>query len=129
MAKKKITLKYPLNCVSKSILWNAISTPTGLQTWLAGKVTDEENILTFEWSRDEVRQAEIIRKRNNAYIRFHWLDDEDPDSYFELRMDYNELTGDYTLTVSDIVEDDEEEEMVDLWNIEVESLLRQYSMN
>lgn len=129
MAKKKIELEYPLSNVSGPILWNAISTSIGLQTWMANKVTDQERVFTFEWSEDEIRQAEMTHKRNNSHVRFHWLDDDDPQSYFELGMDYNELTGDYTLTVTDTVEEDEAEEITDLWNIEVESLLRLYSMN
>lgn len=124
MTKRKFNLEYPLNAISGSFLWNAISTPTGLQTWMAEKVDATEKLFTFEWSKDEIRQAELTHCRANSHVRFHWLDDENPNSYFELRMESNELTGDYSLLVTDFAEDDEVEEMTDLWNIEVEALLR-----
>ena len=114
MAKSKINLEYPLNTVSGSFLWNAISTTTGLQTWMAEKVDAKENIFTFEWSKDEIRQAELTHKRAHSHVRFHWIDDEDPKSYFELRIEANELTGDYTLLITDFAEEDEIEEMKDL---------------
>jgi len=114
--------------VSGAVLWNAISTPSGLQTWMADNVTVNERIYTFEWSKDEVRQAEMTALRPNSHIRFHWLDDEDPKSYFELRIENNELTGDYSLLVEDMVDEDEADEIAELWNIEVESLLRQCGM-
>lgn len=129
MTKRKIHLEYPLGAVSGAILWNAISTPTGLQTWMAENVTVEDQIYTFQWSKEEERKAQLIQRRNNSHIKFHWIDDEDPKSFFELRMEYNELTGDYTLLVTDFVSDEEDEEdLTDLWNIEVESLLRQCGM-
>ncbi len=129
MTKRKIHLEYPLGPVSGVILWNAISTPTGLQTWMAEEVTVEEQTYTFHWSKEEERQALLTHRRNNSFIRFHWIDDEDAKSYFELRMEYNELTGDYTLLITDFVcDNEEEEELTDLWNIEVESLLRQCGM-
>lgn len=37
--KKKIKIEYPLKPASGHILWNAISTPAGLQRWFADNVT------------------------------------------------------------------------------------------
>ena len=37
--KKKIRIEYPLNPASGSILWGAISTPSGLQRWFADNVS------------------------------------------------------------------------------------------
>ena len=124
MTKRKFNLEYSLNAVSGPILWNAIGTPTGLQTWMADNVTVEDRIYTFEWSKEEIRQAEMTHHRANSFVRFHWLDDENPKSYFELRMEYNELTGDYTLLITDFAEEDEVEELTDLWNTEVNQLMR-----
>lgn len=125
MEKKKIQLEYALNNASKAVLWNNISTPLGLQTWLADKVTAEDGIYTFEWSKDEIRQAKVVSMRTNLLIRFHWIDDEDPKSYFELRIDTNELTGDLSFVITDIADADEADELTDLWNLEVAQLQRQ----
>lgn len=124
MTKRKFNLEYNLNAVSGPILWNAIGTAIGLQTWMADSVTADENIYTFTWGKDEIRQAEQTHRRVNSHIRFHWLDDEDPKTYFELRMEYNELTGDYTLLITDFAEEDEVEDLTDLWDTEVSQLMR-----
>lgn len=125
MSKKKIHLEFPMNTASGTILWNAISTPSGLQNWLAEEVIANDRIFTFVWSKDEKREAELTHSRINTYVRFHWLDDDDPKSFFELRIDSNELTGEYSLFITDHVDEDEEEDMIDLWSHEVESLQRQ----
>ena len=114
-----------MNTASGTILWNAISTPSGLQNWLAEEVIADNRIFTFVWSKDEKREAELTHSRINTYVRFHWLDDDDPKSFFELRIDSNELTGEYSLFITDHVDEDEEEDMIDLWSHEVESLQRQ----
>lgn len=128
MTKRKISLEYSLDNVSGAVLWNAISTPSGLQTWMADNVTVKDRIFTFEWSKDEVRQAEMTALRPNSHIRFHWLDDDDPKSFFELRIESNELTGDYSLLIEDVVDEEEAEEIAELWDFEVETLLRQCGM-
>ena len=125
MEKRQIHLEYALNTVSGPILWTNISTPTGLQHWVAEKVIADEDIFTFEWSKDEIRQAKMICKKAGSLIRFHWMDDEDPKSFFEFKIEYNELTGDYTLVITDMADEDEVEELTDLWNLEVASLQRQ----
>lgn len=128
MTKRKISLEYSLDNVSGAVLWNAISTPSGLQTWMADNVTVKDRVFTFEWSKDEVRQAEMTALRPNSHIRFHWLDDDDPKSFFELRIESNELTGDYSLLIEDVVDEEEAEETAELWDFEVETLLRQCGM-
>lgn len=128
MARKKIHLEYMLNTTSGTILWNTISTTQGLQSWFADQVTAENRIFTFQWDKDEIRQAELINIRTNSFVRFHWLDDEDPKSYFELKISYNDLTGDYTFEVTDFADEDETEELIELWNLEVETLQRQYGI-
>ena len=124
MTKRKFNLEYNLNAVSGPILWNAIGTPTGLQTWMADNVTEDGDVYTFEWSQDEVRQAELTHRRINSHIRFHWLDDEDPKSFFELRIVYNELTEDLMLEVTDWAEPEEMDDLRDLWDSDIEKLKR-----
>ena len=47
MERKKIHLEYLLNATSKSILWAAISTPTGLEGWFADRVQSDDKTVTF----------------------------------------------------------------------------------
>ena len=52
-----------------------------------------------------------------------WLDDEETDYYFELRIQFDEITKDVSLIVTDFAEDEEEvEESKLLWTNQISDL-------
>ena len=124
MQKEKFRLEYMLKPGSANIVWNIISTPSGLETWFADKVTTNDKIFTFKWGKTESREAELVNYRTNNFIRFHRLDDDFRKSYFELRIGYNELTEDLTLEITDWAEASEIEDLKDLWNSDIEKMKR-----
>lgn len=124
MGKEKIHMEYMLKAGSGNIVWSIISTPSGLETWFADKVTVQDKIYTFHWGKTEKREAELTHIRTNNFIRFHWLDDEDKKSYFELKISQNELTDDLMLEVTDCADSDEIEDLKDLWDSEIEKMRR-----
>ncbi len=124
MQKEKIQLEYMLKAGSANIVWSIISTPSGLETWFADKVTANDKIYTFRWGKTEIREAELINYRTNNFIRFHWLDDENRKSYFEIRIVYNELTEDLMLAITDWTTPDEIEDIKDLWDSDIEKMKR-----
>lgn len=126
MKREKIHLEYPLNATSKTVLWNAISTPSGLEGWFADRVNTDDNVLTFYWGKTEHRSAEIIAQRLFSYIRFRWEDNENQDDYFELKMSHTELTDDYVLEITDFSEPDELTDLQELWDSQVDTLRRTY---
>ena len=121
--KTKIQIEYALNPASGNILWATISTPSGLQRWFADRVTRDGKIFTFQWGKTELRQAELINSRQDLFVRFRWRDEHDR-SYFELKIVYNELTQDHILEVTDFAEPGEEEDVVNLWNSQIETMRR-----
>ncbi len=124
MQKIKFQQEYMLKAGSANIVWNIISTPSGLETWFADKVIAKDKTYTFRWGKIESREAEILNYRANSFVRFHWKDDENPKSYFELRLVYNELTEDLMLEITDWAEPDELEDQKELWNSDIEKLKR-----
>jgi len=124
MEKEKIKMEYMLKAGSGNIIWNIISTPSGLETWFADKVTAKDKIFTFRWGKTEERQAELINCRTNSFIRFRWLDEEERKHYFELRIVYNELTEDLVLEVTDWADPSEIEDTRDLWDSDIDKLKR-----
>lgn len=124
MDRQKIHLEYLLNATSKSILWSAISTPTGLEGWFADRVQSDEKRVAFFWGKTEKREAEIVAMRAYSFIRFHWLDDENERDYFELKMSNSELTNDYVLEITDFADADEVTDLEELWESQVETLRR-----
>ena len=124
MDRQKIHLEDLLNATSKSILWSAISTPTGLEGWFADRVQSDEKRVAFFWGKTEKREAEIVAMRAYSFIRFHWLDDENERDYFELKMSNSELTNDYVLEITDFADADEVTDLEELWESQVETLRR-----
>lgn len=128
MKKEKIHIEQLLNATSRNIIWSTISTPIGLEGWFADRIKVTDKIFTFTWGKSEIREAEIIAIRANSFIRFHWLDDDDEKTYFELKMNYNELTGDYVLEITDFADPEELDDQKELWNSQIETLKRSSGM-
>jgi uncharacterized protein YndB with AHSA1/START domain len=126
MKREKIHLEYVLNATSKNIIWSSISTPAGLEEWFADKILSDDKVVTFIWGKTEKREAEIIAIRASAYIRFHWLDDENEKEYFEIKMSNNELTNDFVLEITDFAEEDEVEDLKGVWNSQIDRLRRAF---
>lgn len=122
MGKEKFLLEYSFGHVSPEGLWIDISTPNGLSCWFADKVFLENGVLNFVWGKAEAQKAEILQHRNGFYVRYHWLDDPDPKSFFELKMLCDELTMDVVLVVTDFCAPGEKEDSVSLWNEQISSL-------
>jgi uncharacterized protein YndB with AHSA1/START domain len=124
MKKEKIHLEYMLNVASRNVLWSTISTPSGLETWFADKVNSDDKNVEFIWGKTESRVAEIVSIRAYSFIRFHWTDDDDPHTYFEIKMNQNELTNDIVLEVTDFCDEDEIDDFRELWDSQVDMLRR-----
>jgi len=117
--KKKIVLEYTLNS-SPKVLYPRLSTPGGLAEWFADDVNLKGNIFYFIW--DEVEQrAEVVKKKENHYIQFRWIDDEDK-STFEFRINIDELTGDVALEITDSIDEEDEEDSIGLWDSQITEL-------
>lgn len=121
MEKLMYCKEYNLNKISVNLLWQYISTPTGLATWFADAVEADGKDISFFWNREESK-AEISGIRQGSHIRFHWMDDCNPKTYFELRISHNELTGNVVLTVTDFAEQDEVDDSKKLWDEQISSL-------
>ena len=80
----KFEMEFPIK-VSQKLLFQYISTPSGLSEWFADNVNSRGEIFIFIWD-DSEESAKLIRKINNEKIQFQWLDDEETDYYFELRL-------------------------------------------
>ena len=117
----KFEMEFPIK-VSQKLLFQYISTPSGLSEWFADNVNSRGEIFIFIWD-DSEESAKLIRKINNEKIQFQWLDDEETDYYFELRIQFDEITKDVSLIVTDFAEDEDEvEESKLLWTNQISDL-------
>lgn len=125
--KKELKQEYIFNKVPTNLLWNSISTADGLAEWFADEVAVDGENYTFKWEAEE-QAANLKQSRVGVYVRFHWNDDDDPKSFFEMRISVDELTRDVILTITDIVDEDEYDETLELWNFQVDKLKEKYAV-
>jgi len=118
--KIKYELEFPIHA-SPSLLYQYISTPSGLSEWYADNVNSRGENFTFIWSESE-EAAVLLTKRSQEKIKFQWVEDEDTDYYFELRIQVDEITKDVSLMITDFAEEDEVEEGKMLWENMVSNL-------
>ncbi len=111
--KIKYELEFPIQA-SPSLLYQYISTPSGMQEWYADNVNSRGEFFKFIWDGSE-EEAKLVVKKKGERIRFQWLDDEGTDYYFELRIQVDEITKDVSLMVTDFAEEDELDEGKMLW--------------
>lgn len=123
MEKEKIHIEYVFDKASGNSLWNHIGTAAGLSGWFADDVNSEGNLFTFSWKNHSM-DAEMTGMNPNCSIRFHWMEDENPDTFFEFRLHKNELTGGLMLEIIDFTDFDEKEASITLWNTQIKDLKR-----
>ena len=118
--KIKFELEFPIQA-SSQLLFQYISTPSGLSEWFADNVNSRGELFTFIWD-DSEEQAKLLTKKNGERIKFKWVDDDDDQSYFEIRIQVDGITKDVSLIVTDFSENDEVEETKMLWDNQISDL-------
>jgi uncharacterized protein YndB with AHSA1/START domain len=120
--KIKFEMEFPIHA-SPQLLFQYISTPSGLSEWFADNVNSRGEVFTFIWN-DTEEQARLLSKKTGERIKFRWLDDEEDDAlyYFEIRIQVDDITKDVSLIVTDFIDEDEIEEAKMLWDNQISGL-------
>ena len=120
--KVKFDIEFPIHA-SPQLLYQYISTPSGLSEWFSDNVNSRGELFTFIWD-DSEEQAKLLNKKSGERVKFRWMEDEDDDltTYFEIRIQVDEITKDVSLMVTDFADDDEVEEAKMLWTNQISSL-------
>lgn len=110
--KKQYTIEYDFHA-SPQLLFQYLSTPSGLSEWFADDVNSRGENFTFLWD-DSQEDALLLSLKADKRIRFQWKGDEE--HYFEFEIVVDEITKDVSLIVTDFADQDEIEESQMLWN-------------
>lgn len=109
---------------SPTIVYHFITTPSALVRWFCDAVDITGEYYTFSW-KGNTEVAEVIDDIEDERLRFHWLDSEDEDEYFEFRITTADITDETILEIVDFAWADEVEEQRQLWRTQVERLRKE----
>ena len=120
--KVRYELEFPLNS-SPQLLFQYISTPSGLSEWFADNVNSRGEFFTFIWDGSE-EKARLSAKKTDEKVKFRWIDEDnkDTDFYFELRIQEDEITKDVSLVVTDYAVEEDLDEVKLLWESQISDL-------
>ena len=115
--------KYEIEFVIQSspqLLYQYLSTPSGLSEWFADNVNSRGELFKFIWDGAE-EEAKLLKRKSDEFVRFAWEENEDG-SYFEMKIIVDEITKDVSLFITDFAEQDEIDEAKMLWQNQVTDL-------
>jgi uncharacterized protein YndB with AHSA1/START domain len=129
MSKKKLfTADYEIHA-SVKMLYPYIQTAGGLSEWFADdvKINNIKKTFTFLWDNEE-HVARLATHRTNHFVKFEYLPENEEEekekdlSYFELRLESNEMTQSVYLKVIEYSDFDDMAELQDVWDGLIENL-------
>lgn len=120
--KTRYEIEFPINS-SPQLLYQYISTPSGLSEWFADNVNSRGEFFTFIWN-DSEEKARLASKKSGEKVKFKWVDANNKDSeyFFELHILVDEITKDVSLMVIDFAVDEELGEAKLLWENQISDL-------
>ncbi|AMQ57146.1 START-like domain-containing protein [Algoriphagus sanaruensis] len=119
MVRNKFVADFQLN-TSRKIIFNYLSTASGLQEWFADEVRiDEDKNYIFNFDNED-HYAKMSAMRFNSHVKFDFFDpknlDKNDHEFIEFKLEENELTQSLFLKVIDNSNDYDEEELIAIWD-------------
>ena len=110
---------------SPKVLTSFLMTPSGLSEWFADDVNVKEDIFTFFWNGSQ-ESARLLGKKNNEFIKFRWLEDEENgiDSFLEMRYNIDPMTKEVIFNLTSFATEEEMEEVQLYWENAIADLRR-----
>lgn len=119
--KGKFELEYVIR-TSPGILYEFLTSPSGLSEWFADDVNIHDGVFTFFWEGSE-QKARLLAFKEEKFVRLQWLDKPEG-TYFEFRIEKDELTGDISLMIVDFADEASDMETSKrLWDSQINTLL------
>ncbi|MBO4961325.1 MAG: SRPBCC domain-containing protein [Flavobacteriales bacterium] len=119
--KNKLHIEYFIKA-SPEMLYQYISTPSGLSEWFCDVASAKGQNYTFSWTGGGEENAKMIARRQDSLVRFRWEEDAGSSYYFEMSINQDELTGDVLLSVTDFVYKGDEDSAIQMWNASIQNL-------
>ena len=105
---------------SPQLLYPYLATPSGLSEWFADNVNSRGEMFSFIWDGSE-EEAKLLKRKSDEFVKFAWEENDD-DTFFEMKIIVDEITKDVSLFITDFAEEDEIDEVKMLWTNQVSDL-------
>lgn len=122
ITKLKFEMEFPIQA-SPHMLYQYFGSPSGLSEWFADNVNSRGEIYTFIWNGSE-EKAKVLQERPDEKIKFKWLNDGEDKTFFEFKIEVDEITKDVSLIITDFAEEDDIEEAKMFWENQIDELKR-----
>jgi uncharacterized protein YndB with AHSA1/START domain len=122
ITKLKFEMEFPIQA-SPHMLYQYFGSPSGLSEWFADNVNSRGEIYTFIWNGSE-EKAKVLQERPDEKIKFKWLNDGEDKTFFEFKIEVDEITKDVSLIITDFAKKDEIEESKMFWENQIDELKR-----
>lgn len=122
MSKEKFELEFLVNASAK-IIYQCLSTPSGLSEWFADDVNIRDDVFTFIWEGTE-ESAKILTRKKDEFVKYQWMEDFEAGEkvFFEIRIHIDAMTKELALIVTDFAEPDDIEDAKLLWVSQIDAL-------
>ena len=117
--KTKFQLEFVIQS-SPQLLYQYLSTPSGLSEWFADNVNSRGETFTFIWDGSE-EEAKLLKRKSDEFVKFAWENAEEG-VFFEMKIIVDEITKDVSLFITDFADDGEVDEAKMLWTNQVSDL-------
>ncbi len=121
-SKLRYEIEFPINS-SPQMLYQYISTPSGLAEWFSDDVNSRGEFFTFIWD-DSEEKARLASRKSGEKVKFKWVDSNNKDTeyFFELSILVDDITKDVSLLVVDFAHFEELDEAKLLWSNQISDL-------
>jgi uncharacterized protein YndB with AHSA1/START domain len=117
--KKEFTIERTFRA-SPTILYNFLTTPSGLVQWFADHVDKTGDNFSFYWNGNK-ETATIVSFSEEEHLKIQW---DDQDHFILYEIDKSEVTGETVLFVTDFAEEDEMDDQIQLWESQLDDLTK-----
>jgi uncharacterized protein YndB with AHSA1/START domain len=118
--KKQFELEFIIRS-TPHILYEFVSTPSGLSQWFADDVDAVQNKFKFIWS-NVAQIAELLDKTENERVRFRWQGSP-KDEFFQFKIQVSEVSNDTVLIITDFANPADVKDQSRLWDSQVKTLI------
>ena len=85
-----------------------------------------DDVISFTWGEvwtdHHTLEARVVERQKNSHIRLQWVNEDDPQAYWEMRIGRSDLTDELFLNIADYALPEDIDDLHDLWDGNMERL-------